>query len=487
MDTARTALQVGLLVFLAAVLFIIGYYFFFGAVHSQKYYTVTVQFDDAQGIQQGAEVDLAGVKIGEVASVKLSPTNKALVQLRILKGRRIPRASSVTIASSLLGGNANVAITPASPQVEQARGDYQPGDIIRGTAPFGLSSVEAQAGPVLSQLNTTMKKADLLILQATRTAASINKTTLAANRIIGNPHLQQSLADTMANLDQASQQGVLLARQIRTTVAVDNAEARVSLANINSTTGEFRDLAAQNRAKLNRMIASLDQTMATLNQLTAQMNSAVTQGNVAGNLSDTVANLKQATVQLNQIEMDIHSLTSDTQIRSDLKTTIHNAAEASGNTERLVDRLNAIAGGRLGGTGKGALSFEGRLGFTENFRTDKFRTDFDLLTPLSSHDFARLGVFDLTESNKLNLQYGERPTYNSLVDYRAGVYAGKVGIGADYDLFGSDTFSLDLYDPNRLRLDARAHFPFNKQSGLWVGVEDVPRTNGFTLGVELRR
>src|SRR5579862_2299787 len=126
MDTARTALQVGLLVFLAAVLFVIGYYFFFGAVHSQKYYTVTAQFDDAQGIQQGAEVDLAGVKIGEVAGVKLSPKNKALVQLRILKGRRVPRASSVTIASSLLGGNSNVAITPPTPEMEAKYGDYRP-------------------------------------------------------------------------------------------------------------------------------------------------------------------------------------------------------------------------------------------------------------------------------------------------------------------------------------------------------------------------
>jgi phospholipid/cholesterol/gamma-HCH transport system substrate-binding protein len=479
MDTARTALQVGLLVFLAAVLFIIGYYFFFGAVHSQKYYTVTAQFDDAQGIQQGAEVDLAGVKIGEVATVKLSPKNKALVQMRILKGRRIPRASGVTIATSLLGGNSNVAITPPSPEVAEKYGDYAPGSLIIGNTPFGLSTLEAQSGPVFSQLNTTLKKADLLMVQATRTTASIN-------RIVADPRIQASLADSMANLDQASKQGVQLTRQMQVMLAEDNNQARSALVNVTDTTGQIRDLTAANRAKLNQIVAHMNQTMATLDQLTTTLNTSMTKGDVAANLSDTVSNLKQATAQLNQIAGDIHSLTSDTQMRSDLKTTLHNVAETSGNTAQLVQRLNSLTSGHMGG-GQGAFNFEGRLDFTQNFRTNKFRTDFDLFAPLSSRDFARLGVYDLTEDNRLNLQYGLRPTYNSPIDYRIGVYASKVGIGADYNLFGPYSLSMDLYNPNRLRLDTRVHIPFNKQTGLWLGLEDVPRTNGLTVGVELRR
>src|SRR5690348_7496078 len=126
MDSARTSFQVGVLIFIAVVLFAIGYYFFYGAFHSQKYYTVTAVFNDAQGIQDGADVDLAGVKIGEVAHVRLSPANKALVQMSIRRGRHIPRASAVTIASSILGGSSNVAITPPSPAAEALTGDYRP-------------------------------------------------------------------------------------------------------------------------------------------------------------------------------------------------------------------------------------------------------------------------------------------------------------------------------------------------------------------------
>lgn len=480
MDNARTALQVGLLVFLAAVLFITGYYFFFGAVHSQKYYPITAEFSDAQGIVQGADVDLAGVKIGEVAGVELGPNDKAMVRMRIRKGMLIPRASTVTISSSLLGGNSTVTISPPSSTLVAEYGYYRPHALIHGSEPFNLANIESQTGPLLSQLTTTMKRADLLIDQATLTTRSVN-------HLVGDPRMQRSLTDTMANLDQASRQGLMLTRQMQAMLAEDNDEARAALGNVDSTTGQFRELAYENHAKLSHIVEHLDHTTASLDHLTAQLNQAMTQGNVPANLSDTVANLKQATAQLNQIEADIHGITGNPQVQSDLKTTLHNVAQTSGNTEQLVQRLNAITSGHLGSVGKGAPAFQGRLDFSENFRTSKFRTDLNLYAPLSSVDFARIGVYDLTESNRLNLQYGFRTAYNSPIDYRAGVYAGKVGVGADYDLFGPYTFSLDLYNPNRLTLDAREQIPINPQTGVWLGLEDIPRTNGFTLGVEVRR
>lgn len=480
MDTARTALQVGLLVFFAAILFIIGYYFFFGAVKSQKYYPITAEFADAQGIVQGADVDLAGVKIGEVSGVELAPNDEALVRMRIKRDKKIPKKSIVTIASSLLGGNATVTITPPGPRLEAQYGDYMPGDMIPGSEPFSLTNLESQAGPVMSQLTTTMKRADLLMTSAARMTGSIN-------RIVADPRMQRSLTDTMNNLDLASRQGLLLTRQMQGMLAEDNGEARMALGNIDATTGEFRDTAAENRAKLDHIIEHMDRTSASLDHLTAQLDQAFAQGHVPANLAETVANLKQATEQLNQIEADVHNVTGNAQVQSDLKTTIHNVAQTSGSTSQLVQRLNALTSGHLGASGPGAEQFQGRLDFTQNFRTSKFRTDFDLYAPLSSVDFARLGVYDLTGSNLLNLQYGFRPAYNSRIDYRAGVYAGKVAVGADYDLFGLNTFSLDLYDPNRLRLDARDHIPLNAQTGVWLGVEDIPRTNALTLGLELRR
>lgn len=480
MDTARTALQVGLLVFFAAVLFIIGYYFFFGAVHSEKFYPITAEFSDAQGIVQGADVDLAGVKIGEVSGVELGPNDKAMVRMRIMRNKRIPRASVVTISSSLLGGNATVTISPPGPALAKEYGNYLPGDVIQGSQPFSLASIESESGPLLTQLTTTMKKADLLIAEATKTTSSIN-------RLVASPKVQHSLDDTMNNLDLASRQGLVLTRQMQAMLAEDNGEAKVALGNIDATTGQFRDVSVENRVKLDHIIAHMDHTSASLDHMMAQMDQAFAQGRVPANLADTVANLKQATEQLNQIEADVHSITGNAQVQSDLKTTVHNVAETSGSTSQLVQRLNALTSGHLGASGKGALQFEGRLDFSQNFRTSKFRTDFDLYAPLSSVDFARIGVYDLTERNLLNLQYGLRPAYNSRVDYRAGVYAGKVAIGADYDLFGPDTFSLDLYNPNRLSLDAREHIPLTAQTGLWLGVDDIPRTNALTLGLELRR
>ena len=474
--------MVGVLVLVAAVLAIWCYSFFNQRLRTNSTYGLVVMFDDAEGISKQADVYLAGVNIGAVTSVGLSPTTgRAEVRIQIQKGIGVPIGSVATINSSLLGGASTIDFTPPEQTgVLSAADYYAPGTIIDGRPTTSLAEVQAQAGTLMSQLSTTAQKADALLDQATKTAATLNQ-------MISDPRVRGSLDDTVMNLDKASEQGLQLTNDLRTMMAQDNGQVKGVLGNVAATTEQLHATTQANSAQITQIVENLKQTTGQLAAMTQQANETFTKGNTIENLSDTIANLKQATVKMNQIAANISDLTGDKQVEGDIKTTIHNTALVSENLGALIPRLTALVGkGRTTQVAAGNAQFETKLDFTQDLRTNKFRTDFDLLTPISGTDFARLGVYDLTGLNELNLQYGQASPYNKLLTYRAGIYASKVGFGADYDLFGDKTFSLDIYNPNRIQIDAKQKLRLNKESSLWFGVQDIPRTNAVAVGFELQ-
>jgi phospholipid/cholesterol/gamma-HCH transport system substrate-binding protein len=221
--------------------------------------------------------------------------------------------------------------------------------------------------------------------------------------------------------------------------------------------------------------------------LTQSTNRTIVKGNVAAKLSDTVDKLNDATNNLDQITSDLHKFTSDPKVDQNLRTTVDNIAQTTTSTKILVARITSLVGGHVQPRGSGQSAFLANLDFSQNFATKKFRTDFDLYAPISSSDFVRAGIFDITERNYLNLQYGTTLPYNRDLDARAGVYAGKVGVGLDYHLFRNNNLSMDLYDPNRLHLDLKARVRLSNQAALIIGGEDLTRDSGAVVGVELRR
>jgi phospholipid/cholesterol/gamma-HCH transport system substrate-binding protein len=485
MDTARSALQVGILVCLGALLFGYGYVFFNGTLKSQRFYTVTVEFKNAGGISSGAAVEMSGVTIGQVAPAPVgvtldSATDKALVQLQITKGVNIPVGSVITITASLLGGSANIAIIPPALGPGSAPVKYYaPGALIQGTEAFDISSVAGQTGQLIDQVNRTTIKADKLIETVTFTAANLNKLLL-------NQQLKQNLLETTQNIDEASREGVILTEQLHQALTDDNSSIQTALGNVDVMTDQMRNITLDNKAKLDEIVSNLNSTTATLNQLTQSTNRTLTQGNVVANLSSTVENMKQASANFEQITDDFHKFSSDPKVQANLRTTVDNLAQTTTNTKILVSRLSSLVGNRVAKRGAGE-AFLGNLDFTQNLRTNKFRTDADLYAPLNNTDFIRLGIYDITESNQLNLQYGSSLPYNRALDARAGVYAGKVGVGLDYHLFRNNNLSLDLYDPNRLHLDLKARLRLSNQAALIVGGEDLTHNSGAVIGVELRR
>lgn len=78
-------------------------------------YKVSARFSNVDGIGNGSEVRIGGIKVGVVSDMDLDPkTYEALINLNINRGIKVPEDSSANIVSSGLLGSKYVSIAPGA-------------------------------------------------------------------------------------------------------------------------------------------------------------------------------------------------------------------------------------------------------------------------------------------------------------------------------------------------------------------------------------
>jgi phospholipid/cholesterol/gamma-HCH transport system substrate-binding protein len=119
---------------MGAVVLIAAAAFFVYALSEQtarvgRGYTVTARFGDVGALASGADVRVAGVKIGTVSSVALDPkTFLAETRLDLDPTIKLPSDSTAKITADSLLGGAHVVIAPGG-----APDDLKPGSEIQNT------------------------------------------------------------------------------------------------------------------------------------------------------------------------------------------------------------------------------------------------------------------------------------------------------------------------------------------------------------------
>lgn len=111
----------------AIVVVVAGVFLFYGystaGIHNTGGYVVSAEFDRVDGLANGSDVRMSGIKIGTVVSQKLDQESyKAVLAIDLDSKVKIPDDSSAKITSeSLLGGN-YVSITPGGSETPLENG-----------------------------------------------------------------------------------------------------------------------------------------------------------------------------------------------------------------------------------------------------------------------------------------------------------------------------------------------------------------------------
>jgi phospholipid/cholesterol/gamma-HCH transport system substrate-binding protein len=248
---------------------------------------------------------------------------------------------------------------------------------------------------------------------------------------------------------------------------------------------------AENRPEINRAMAGVNSTIQEFAVLSRELRVAMETGGFP-QIQAALNNVVKITDNLANTSKQLSNLSQDPQLQSDIKKAMTSAREAAEGIAAIVGRAEDMIGGRKKNN-PNSKSSERRYVPEQGFRTDAyllsddidFRLDLNYTLAGGNNRFYRLGLYDLGESNRLNLQLGNSLDERSAVRY--GLYASKLGVGYDKILGRDLSMHLDLYQPNSPRLEAKFKYNFSPNLGAWGGVTNVFDEPEALLGIQYRR
>lgn len=212
-----------------------------GGLSFEKTYAVYVDFDNPGGLQTGAPVRVAGVKVGKVSELafmggKVDPkTNRrTLVRAKLNIEARVKDSihddADFYVTTQGVLGEQYLAIDPGSPQ----KGVLAENSIVKGIDPPRLDLFLAKAYELLdTTMNGIRNNRELISDIATNTAGLLKglNTTLSDNR--------ERINRTMANLESLSAEANTLTTHARTQY-VDNPKITRTIDNIDRLSSDIQ-------------------------------------------------------------------------------------------------------------------------------------------------------------------------------------------------------------------------------------------------------
>jgi len=286
-----------------------------GGLSFEKTYTIYVDFDNPGGLQSGAPVRVAGVKVGKVAELtfmggKIDPkTNRrTLVRAKLNVEARVKESihddADFYVTTQGVLGEQFLAIDPGSPQ----KGVLPENSVVKGIDPPRLDLFLAKAYELLdTTMNGIRNNRELISDIATNTAGLLKglNTTLSDNR--------ERINRTMANLESLTAEANTLTVHARTqyvdnpkiTRTIDNID-RLSM-DIQKDSGPMLKDARESLANLNRASkvvggeeeqAKLKKTIEEVAQLAARANAT------AADAQSIVQHIKKGNGTVGALVMD---------------------------------------------------------------------------------------------------------------------------------------------------------------------------------------
>lgn len=219
--------RTGLFVILA-VLLLLTFIFSQGRASRIKGYQINVAFNYVGGLERGAPVLVAGVRVGEVAEIAITgdPNSRVLVTAKIGRGVRIGANSVCTIRTLGMIGEKYLEITPSYENRYVAAGQT-----LHGEDPMPMERIMNMGEDIIRNLNAVLSD---------------------VRQVTGDRATQQNLKSILANTNKA----------------VENAsgfltEASRLTASLQETSRELQDMVAANRSRIDAALVNVNDVMTT--------------------------------------------------------------------------------------------------------------------------------------------------------------------------------------------------------------------------------
>ena len=368
-------------------------------------YIVYAGFKQVVGLQQQSDVRLSGVLVGKVTGIANEGTG-VTVTMEIEPDVKIPKQSKVSIASSGVMGEKFINFQP-----KVDNGEY----LENGAYLYGAD--EAGMDQMFEGLTKVMDKVEGLLEDV--------------HAIIGDETFKKSVVEMSKNMEEAS-------------------------ANVSNMTGTFDKIAKDNEAifndmveQMNGVVASMNQTMANVEHMSANIDKFAGDPKTAEDLRDTLDNIAKTSKSVENMAANMNKFAGDPQVAEDLKATVSNARSISERADKMLGKVEGAADtiSKIDVTPSVDILYSGSANdWNTNFSLDVASNDKSLI----------LGAEDIGDNTKLSLQGGKK--FGTDFGARAGIIAGKPGIGLDAYVGSKWKFSAEAYDLNHGKIRLKSQY-----------------------------
>lgn len=357
-------------------------------------YPVQALFQQVDGLVEGNPVRYAGVEVGKVTEVRVTPQG-IVVKMKFRSGSVIPEGSKFTVSSMGLLGEKFIEIIP-NVHATRALGD---GEQVVGIDPRRLDD-----------LFTT---ADQLIGDMQRLVNNLNE-------VVGSEQSKIALKQTILNLQAIT-------------------------GNLEAFSASIQRMAVYSEQDVIKMAHNLhgvsERLLSASRQADAFMHQFAADGQTGQELKESVASIHRTAQKVEKMATTLETEITDPQTIQSLKSTLQNAREASEKANKMLTKMHNIRT-------EGGAEVLGASG-------GDYQANMDLRVYNGTDGFLQVGVHDIGEENKANVQIGK---HRGNFAGRMGLFEGKAGIGLDHQLGDHAKVSVEMYDPNDTRIKLRGEY-----------------------------
>jgi phospholipid/cholesterol/gamma-HCH transport system substrate-binding protein len=175
--------KLGMAIFAAVIVFVGGIIYLRGVDFQKREYTLTILYNNVNGLQEGNPITIAGLAVGKVEELKLVGTAIA-VTVQIQNKVQFPVDSKAYIKSSSLMGGKLIAITPG---IESEV--LHNGDTLTGSYEADLTELTSTLAPISSNVLGILERVNTTFDEKTRRniqniLADVNRSSSELERII---------------------------------------------------------------------------------------------------------------------------------------------------------------------------------------------------------------------------------------------------------------------------------------------------------------
>lgn len=366
--------------------------FNFGPNNDYKLYA---GFKQVVGVQPQTDVRLSGVLIGKVTDIANEGTG-VTVTMEIKSNVQIPKQSKVSISSSGVMGEKFINFQP-----KVDNGEYlKEGDYLNGIDEAGMSAMFDGLSKVMDEVDTLLKD---------------------VHAIIGDDTFKKSVVEMSHNMEEASVHMKEMMASLDKTVA----------GNESAFNNMIQDL--------NGAVQGMNRAMANVEHMTANIDKFAGDPRTAEELRETLDNIAATSKNVANMADNMNKFAGDPKVAEDLKATVSNARSITERADKILGKVQGTADkvSKIDVTPSVDILYSGKAhDWNTNFNLDVTSDDKSLI----------LGAEDIGDHTKLNLQGGKR--FGKSFGARAGVIAGKPGIGLDAYIGDRLKFSAEAYDLN---------------------------------------